>query len=366
MDTDARVEAWASLQLVPGLTARALFELLKSLGGPVEVRGASLATLSRFVSADIAATIRRGPDPRELERTLTWLSLPGHSLFAWGDPDYPASLLAIADPPPAFCYVGRRELLSRPALAIVGSRNATPQGVEHAETFAAALSAAGLMIVSGLAVGIDAAAHRGGLGGTGSSVAVLGTGLDRVYPAANRALAQELAECGGLLSDFPLGTPPLPANFPRRKRLISGLSRGVLVVEATLKSGSLITARFAAEQGRDVFAIPGSIHSPFSKGTHRLIKDGAKLVETAQDVLDELQLVALPVEALPAAAGQTDIAIEGTAARVLAALGHDAAGIDALCERTGLAADAIAVALVELELSGKIAPLPGGAYQRLR
>jgi len=366
MDIDARVEAWASLQLVPGLTARALFELLKSLGGPAEVRAASQATLARFVTADVAAATRRGPDPGDLERTLAWLALPGHSLFAWDDPDYPASLLAIADPPPAFCYVGRRELLNRPALAIVGSRNATPQGVEHAETFAAALSAAGLTIVSGLAVGIDAAAHRGGLAGAGSSIAVLGTGLDRVYPAANRALAQKLSERGGLLSEFPLGTPPLPANFPRRNRLISGLSRGVLVVEATLASGSLITARFAAEQGRDVFAIPGSIHSPFSKGSHRLIKDGAKLVETAQDVLDELGLTASPVETPPATAGQTDVAIEGAAARVLAALGHDTAGIDALCERTGLAADAIAVALVELELSGKIAPLPGGAYQRLR
>ncbi len=365
MDIDARVEAWASLQLVPGLTARALFELLKSLGGPAEVRAASLASLSRCVTADVAAAIRRGPDPGELERTLAWLALPGHSLFAWGDADYPAPLLATADPPPAFCYVGRRDLLNRPALAIVGSRNATPQGIENAEAFAAALSAAGLTIVSGLAIGIDAAAHRGGLAGAGSSVAVLGTGLDRVYPAANRDLARQLSEAGGLLSEFPLGTPPLPANFPRRNRLISGLSRGVLVVEATLNSGSLITARLAAEQGRDVFAIPGSIHSPFSKGSHRLIKDGAKLVETAQDVLDELRLAAPPFEASRAAAAAGD-AIQGTAGRVLEALGYDTAGIDALCERTGLAADAIAAALLELELSGRIAPLPGGAYQRLR
>jgi DNA processing protein len=366
MDIDARVEAWASLQLVPGLTARALFELLKSLGAPAEVRAASLATLSRFVSADLAAAIRRGPDADELERTLAWLAVDGHSLFAWDDADYPAPLLAIADPPPAFCYVGRRELLNRPALAIVGSRNATPQGVEHAETFAAALSAAGLTIVSGLAIGIDAAAHRGGLAGAGSSVAVLGTGLDRIYPAANRALARKLSERGGLLSEFPLGTPPLPANFPRRNRLISGLSRGVLVVEATLNSGSLITARFAAEQNRDVFAIPGSIHSPFSKGSHRLIKDGAKLVETAQDVLEELHLATPALQPAPAAAVEAEDELKGAAGRVLAALGHDTAGIDALCARTGLAADAVAVALVELELSGKIAALPGGAYQRLR
>jgi len=364
MEVDARVEAWASLQLIPGLTPRALFDLLKSLGGPKQVLAAPQASLQRSVSSEVAAAIRRGPDAEQLERSLAWLALDRHWLVAWDDSDYPGLLLAIPDPPPAFGYVGRRELLNCPAVAIVGSRHATPQGIEHAEAFAVALSTAGLTIVSGLAVGIDAAAHRGGLAGAGSSIAVLGSGLDRIYPPANCDLADRLAQAGGLLSEFPLGTPPLPANFPRRNRVISGLSCGVLVVEATLNSGSLITARLAVEQGREVFAIPGSIHSPFSKGGHRLIKDGAKLVETAQDVLEELRLSPAP-EATPAESAD-EKAIEGIAGRVLAALGHDPAGIDALCERTGLVTEAVAAALMELELSGKITPLPGGAYQRLR
>jgi DNA processing protein len=289
MDVDGRVEAWAWLQLVPGLSTDALVSLLKALGGPVAVRGASQATLSRCVSGPIAAALRKGPEPRLLERTLSWLAAAGHALVAWDDTDYPAALLALADPPPAFYYIGRRELLPRAAIAIVGSRNATPEGLGHAEAFATALSAAGFTIVSGLSGGIDAAAHRGGLAAAGSSVAVVGTGLDRIYPPGNRSLAERLASEGGLLSEFALGTAPLAANFPRRNRLIGGLCRGVLVVEATLSSGAVGTARLAAAQGREVFAIPGSIHSPFSKGSHRLIKDGAKLVETVDDVLDELR-----------------------------------------------------------------------------
>ena len=290
MDVDARVEAWAWLQLVPGLSTDALVTLLKAMGGPVAVRGASRSSLSRRVPSHVAAALRSGPEPGQLDRTLTWLAAAGHALVAWDDADYPATLLALADPPPAFYYIGRRELLLRPAIAIVGSRNATPEGVGLAEAFATALSAAGLTIVSGLSGGIDAAAHRGGLAAAGSSVAVLGTGLDRIYPAGNRPLAERLASEGGLLSEFALGTAPLAANFPRRNRLISGLCRGVLVVEATLTSGAVGTARLAAAQGREVFAIPGSIHSPFSKGSHRLIKDGAKLVETVDEVLDELRL----------------------------------------------------------------------------
>ena len=369
MDIDARVEAWASLQLLPGLGTRSLVALLKAFGGPVELRAASRAHLARQVSPEVASAIERGPDPALLDRTLGWLREPGHWLLAWDDADYPAALLAIADPPPVFYYAGRREFLRCPAIAIVGSRNATPQGVEHAAAFAATLSAAGLTIVSGLATGIDAAAHRGGLSGDGRSIAVVGTGLDRVYPAANSALARRLERDGGLLSEFPLGTPPLPENFPRRNRVISGLARGVLVIEATLNSGSLITARFAAEQGREVFAVPGSIDSPFSKGTHRLIRDGAKLVETAQDVLEELG-VAPPTASVSTEtmgkAGETTPDVGGPAGRVLTALGHDPAGIDLLVRRTGLGADAITVALVELEVAGRVISLPGGKYQRRR
>ncbi len=362
MQIDARVEAWASLQLIQGISARALVALLKAFGGPAEVLAASRASLGKWVSGELATAISRGADPAELERTLAWLAEPGHALVAWDDPAYPRALLTITDPPPVLHYAGKLDLLNRPALAIVGSRNATPQGRENAEAFAAALSAAGLTIVSGLAQGIDAAAHRGGLAGVGNSVAVVGTGIDRIYPASNKTLAHRLAESGGLLSQFTLGSPPVPGNFPRRNRVISGLVRGVLVVEATPNSGSLITARFAAEQGRDVFAIPGSIHSPFSKGCHRLIKDGAKLVETAQDVLEELGLA--PAGA-PGRSKTGQGAPDADAARVLAALGHDPAGVDALAERTGLEASAVAVALVELELAGQVAPLPGGAFQRV-
>ena len=362
MDIDERVEAWASLQLLPGLSARALVPLLKAFGGPAEILAASRASLGKWVPAELASAIARGADPAELARTLASLGAPGHALLAWDDPAYPRALLTIADPPPVLHYAGKLELLNRPALAVVGSRNATPQGRENAQAFATALSEAGFTIVSGLAQGIDAAAHRGGLSGAGHSIAVVGTGIDRIYPASNKALAHRLAEAGGILSQFTLGTPPLPGNFPRRNRVISGLVRGVLVVEATPNSGSLITARFAAEQGREVFAIPGSIHSPFSKGCHRLIKDGAKLVETAQDVLEELGV------APAGAAGRPSLgrsATDGDAARVLTAIGHDPVGVDTLVERTGLPASAIAVALVELELGGQVAPLPGGAFQRV-
>ncbi|HWZ72396.1 MAG TPA: DNA-processing protein DprA [Casimicrobiaceae bacterium] len=363
MEIDARAEAWASLQLLPGVPPRVLAGLLKTLGGPEEVRGASRASLAKLVPVEAALAIERGPDPALLERTLSWIAEPGHALVAWDDADYPRALLTISDPPPAFYYSGRHELLNRPSIAIVGSRNATPQGTDNAEAFATTLSGAGFTIVSGLALGIDTAAHRGGLSAGGSSIAVMGTGPDRIYPSANRDLGQRLAAEGGVLSEFPLGTPPLPANFPRRNRLLSGLSRGVLVVEATLASGSLITARFAAEQGREVFAIPGSIHSPFSKGSHRLIKEGAKLVETAHDVLEELGAVAPPKGAGTQAPAPD---VQGNAGRVLEALGHDPAGVDALTARTSLAAGAISVALVELELSGRVTPLPGGAFQRVR
>lgn len=367
MEVDARVEAWAWLQLLHDLPARTLVTLLKRFGDPIELRAASRQSLAKLVPADVAAAIERGPDPKKLETTLAWLGEPGHGLAAWDDSDYPGALLSIADPPPVFYYVGRRELLNHSAVAIVGSRNATPQGVEHAEAFGAALSAAGLTIVSGLASGIDAAAHRGGLSAVGSSIAVVGTGLDRVYPTSNSALAAQLERNGGLLSEFALGTPPLPENFPRRNRVISGLSRGVLVVEATLNSGSLITARLAAEQGREVFAIPGSIHSPFSKGAHRLIREGAKLVETAQDVIEELGIeVAIGGSGAVTQAAVTPTIPEasGPTGRVLAALGHDPAGIDLIARRTGLAADVITVALVELEVAGRVVGLPGGLYQR--
>jgi DNA processing protein len=251
-------------------------------------------------------------------------------------------------------------MLNRPALAIVGSRNATPQGVENARAFARALSTAGLTIVSGLAIGIDAAAHEGALEGEGSTIACVGTGLDRVYPARHLELAHVIALSGVVLSEFVPGTPPLRQNFPRRNRLISGLAKGVLVVEATVSSGSLITARLAGEQGREVFAIPGSIHSPFSKGCHKLIREGAKLVETAQDVLDELRIPGLRL-------APENPAGPGPSAHhaIVAALGSDPCDIDTLVARTRKSPELLAAALVELELDGQVAALPGGRWQRV-
>jgi len=248
-------------------------------------------------------------------------------------------------------------MLSAQALAIVGSRNATPQGLKNAHAFARALSDAGLAIVSGLALGVDSEAHRGGLEGQGSTLAVLGTGVDVAYPRRNAPLADEIASRGALVTEFPLGTEPYAGNFPRRNRLISGLARGCLVVEAALDSGSLITARFAADQGREVFAIPGSIHSPLSKGCHALIKQGAKLVESAQDVLEELGIAARPPE------GATDV---GAGHDLLEKMGFDPCDIDEIIARSGLPVESVSATLLRLELDGKIASLPGGLFQRVR
>jgi DNA processing protein len=363
MKVDARAEAWARLQLA-GLPPRALVDLLRAFGSPQRVLEATPAQRRRHVATPAAALLDVPPEPARLRATLAWLDVPAHDLMAWDDPDFPHPLLEIGDPPPVLFMQGRRDLLAAPALAIVGSRTATAQGCADAEAFAATLSAAGFAIVSGLAQGIDAAAHRGGLRHAGSSIAVIGTGPDRIYPAGNRDLAHELAARGLVLSEFAPGTPPMKQNFPRRNRVVSGLARGVLVVEATLSSGSLITARLAAEQGREVFALPGSIHSPFSKGGHRLIREGAKLVETAQDILDELG-VAAPA-APKAAAAPSRVIADADARAVAAALGHDPADVDTLAARTGLAAAAVVAALTRLELDLEVASLAGGLWQRTR
>jgi DNA processing protein len=257
-----------------------------------------------------------------------------------------------------FYRKGDPSILSRPLFAIVGSRNATPQGRRDAQAFAQALAEAGLSIVSGLAEGIDTAAHEGGLAGNGRGIAVVGTGLDRVYPAKNRDLAHRLAAGGALISEFALGTPPKPGHFPRRNRIISGLSLGVLVVEAAPQSGSLITARLAAEQGREVFAIPGSIHSPLSKGSHLLIKQGAKLVESAADILEELNLPwVLEMAARHAAKAAPD--------PVLELMGTSPVSLDELAGRASLTVDSLSAMLFAHEMEGRVAMLPGGLYQRL-
>ena len=360
MALDDDLSAWVRLSLTPGLGGESIRRLLAAFGDPQRILAASRAALAHHVAEPLAVSIKQGETGAAVAAVAAWLDDPANHLFTLADAHYPRRLLEIPDPPPLIYVKGRPELLSRPALAVVGSRNATAQGSANAEACARTLSEAGLTVVSGLALGIDAAAHRGGLAGPAGSLAVLGTGADIVYPARNRALAHELAARGALLSEFPLGTRPLAGNFPRRNRLISGLALGCLVVEAAADSGSLITARLAAEQGREVFAIPGSIHSPLSKGCHALIKQGAKLVESAGDILEELRF-----PAPPAPAANSSAVIDPLARRVLDALGHDPCDRDALAERCGLPASEIAALLTQLELDGAIALLPGGMIERL-
>ena len=285
-----------------------------------------------------------------------WLDDPVNHVITLADDDYPQSLLNISDPPLILYVKGKLALLNHSSLAIVGSRNASAQGIRNAETFAQAASEADLCVVSGMAHGIDTAAHIGSLRGRGSSIAVVGTGLDKVYPAVNRDLAHQLAVDGALISEFPLGTPPLAHNFPRRNRIISGLSLGCLVVEASLQSGSLITARLSLEQGREVFAIPGSIHSPQAKGCHALIKQGAKLVDTPRDILDDLGWYSANTNLAPATQD---------AHPIFDHLGFDPLDIDSLSQRSGLTIGALSAILLQLELEGQVTTLAGGMYQRI-
>ncbi len=351
---------WLRLTLTPGIGGETQRKLLRTFGLPEAIYAASRSALCGVISERMVDSLLASDHAAAVSAALAWCDKPDRHIVTLADSEYPQALLEIADPPTLLYVHGRLELLNTPALAIVGSRSATPQGIQNAEEFAAAFSGAGLTIVSGLALGIDGAAHCGALSAKGDTLAVIGTGIDRIYPARNHELAQEIGRSGAIVSEFRLGTSAAAANFPRRNRLISGLSRGVLVVEAALRSGSLITARLAAEQGREVFAIPGSIHSPHSRGCHALIKQGAKLVETAQDVLDELRWPQ-PAIAVTRKADDTTCA----ASIVLAGMGFDPCGIDELAERCDLTADALSVALLHLELDGQIASLPGSRYQRL-
>ncbi len=358
--------AWLRLIATPGLGPRSAQHLLSAFGLPDAIFAAGLPALLRAVPEPLARLLA-APPAAELQSTIDatehWLqSAPNHALVTLADAEYPQLLLATPDPPPVLFAIGRLELLNRSSLAIVGSRNATQQGIANAEAFAAALARAGLTIISGLALGIDTAAHRGALDADGdaSTIAVVGTGVDAIYPASNRALTHRIREEGLIISEFPLRTPAIAHNFPRRNRIIAGLARGVLVVEAALRSGSLITARLAAEAGRDVFAIPGSIHSPLAKGCHRLIREGAKLVEAAHDIAEDL---GLGRTAGPTARAARD---DGPHGDLLALLGHDPVDLDTLAERTGRDAADLAAALLELELAQDIERLPGNRYQRLR
>ncbi|RZU00590.1 DNA-processing protein DprA [Rivibacter subsaxonicus] len=363
--------AWLRLIETPDIGLATARQLLAAFGSPEAVFDAPPALWARTVGESAARALAKPPDQlgELVERTWDWLhadapTAPRH-LLALGDAGYPKLLLETADPPLMLYAVGRVELLAAPAVAIVGSRNPTPQGTLDAREFGTALSSAGLCVISGLALGIDGAAHEGALDagaatGGGGTIAVMGTGVDRIYPKRHHALARRIASEGLLLSECALGAMPLAHHFPRRNRLIAGLSLGTLVVEAALQSGSLITARLAAEIGREVFAIPGSIHSPLSRGCHALIRQGAKLVETAQDVLDELRWQPGTV----APAGQTP-SLAAPDDPLLAALGHDPLTLDALAGRTGIAPAELSARLLELELAGVVARLPGQRFQRL-
>jgi len=363
MSFDVTLKAWLALSLTQGVSGKSARRLLKEFKSPEAIFAASNPSLKAVVKPEVAAAISNGYTEDTVAPVLSWLEDDNNHIVTLADNEYPQALLNIPDPPILLYVKGRLDLLNCTALAVVGSRNATPQGNSNAEAFAKSLSDAGLCVISGMAHGIDAAAHRGALHGQGSSIALIGTGLDKVYPAANRELAHSLAQQGALISEFPLGTPPLASNFPRRNRLISGMSIGCLVVEASLQSGSLITARLAAEQGRDVFAIPGSIHAPQSKGCHALLKQGAKLVETAQDILEEISGLLRIAAHNPVnkSAGTPD-----TEHVLLEHIGFDPVDIDTLSSRCGLTIAELSAMLLTFELEGRISALPGGLYQRIQ
>jgi DNA processing protein len=355
--------AWLRLSEAFASQRGAARQLLAAFGSPEAVLSASPSARERVIGAALARLLAEPSQTHAVlvENTVAWLADGSRAVIPLGDPRYPAQMLETADPPLVIHAQGRLDLLGAPSLAVVGSRHPTPQGADNARAFSAHLSRAGLTIVSGLALGIDGAAHEGALEGEGATVAVVGTGLDRVYPKRHLQLAHRIAERGLLLSEYPLGTPPLQHHFPQRNRLIAGLAKGTLVVEAALQSGSLITARLALEAGREVFAIPGSIHSPQAKGCHALIKQGAKLVETADDILEELRWGATAQQA-PLGLDEPASASDGDP--LLEALGHDPVSLDALVARTGHSAAELNIRLLELELDGLVARLPGQLFQR--
>ena len=386
------ISGWLATTFAPGITDR-VRRTLAEVGGPdLEWPARVRLAAGRIAGLDLAETIERGRDDPRMARTLDWLDRSGHHLLSIVDPAYPPLLREIDDAPVLLYACGRLDLLDRPALAMVGSRNPSPLGVQTAGAFARCFSDAGLTVVSGLALGIDTAAHCGALesraAGSGSTIAVVGTGLDIVYPAKNRGLAARIAEEGTLVSEFPLGLAARPDHFPRRNRILSGLALGCLVVEANLRSGSLITARLATEQGREVFAIPGSIHSPMARGCHLLIRQGAKLTESTADVIEELGWARVPAAVPDARASARGPATDsagagggeksGTGAdsaqvppldadpqAMLAVVTHEPVSADTLCMVLGWTPQRVNAALVELELAARIAPAGHGLFQRL-
>jgi DNA processing protein len=355
--------AWLRLMLTPGVGTESARKLLAAFGLPQEIFEHDPAAWQSVVGTRAARALAALPDKldAEIDRLQTWLAEdPRRHVLTLGDSLYPTELLQMADPPLMLYVQGDVQALRHPRrLAMVGSRNPTPQGEANAKQFALALGEAGVCVVSGLALGVDGAAHEGALQAGAPTIAVVGTGLDRVYPKRHLSLAHRIGAQGAIVSEYPLGTPPLAAHFPQRNRIIAGLSQGTLVVEAAVQSGSLITARLAAEQGREVFAIPGSIHSPQARGCHALIRQGAKLVESAQDILEDLQMVTAQRDE-----DLLGIDAEGEDA-LLAAMGYDPVSLDALQARTGLDTAHLQARLLELELQGDVSRLPGGLLQRL-
>lgn len=373
----AELQAWLRLLMTPGLGPSGARRLLSGLGSPQAIWAAGPEAWKALVKPRELKALQAGMAVEalaavsaQLALTEAWLHADAsHAVLTLADAHYPTLLLQDeVDPPVMLFAAGDLSLLSATSVAVVGSRHPTPQGREDARAWARALSEAGLTVVSGLADGVDGAAHMGALEAsgpnTGRTVAVVGTGLDVVYPRQHTDLAARIAREGLMLSEFPLGTPPRPAHFPRRNRLVAGLSRGTLVVEAALQSGSLITARLAAEMGREVMAMPGSIHAPQARGCHALIKQGAKLVETAQDVLDELKWASAPLTA-PRSETAADPEPDADLDPVLQAMGHGPVSQEALSARTGMGPAELGARLLELELMGEVARLPGLLFQRL-
>lgn len=362
------INFWLTLNQTPGLGNAGLCQLLAKFNSPNAIFSASLSQLREVVSDEIAHKIIQGVDIDAISTTLKWLEKENAHLVTLADETYPKQLLEISNPPAVLYTIGHLHWLNHPAIAMVGSRSATPQGEKNATDFAESLCNQGLCIVSGMALGIDGATHRGALKANGATIAVVGTGLDIVYPAKHRDLAHQIAERGLIISEFPLGTPSKAQNFPRRNRIISGLSLGCLVVEANIDSGSLISARLATEQGREVFAIPGSIHSPVAKGCHQLIKQGAKLVENTQDILEEINWAELKKihKSISPSGLMTHLGTEPLEPNVvLTCMGHDAIDFDTLQSLTALTTEALSSMLMILELENKLTAVAGGKYQRL-
>jgi DNA processing protein len=365
---DDALQAWLRIHRAPGIGIHAVLRLLAAFGSLQDVLAASPAALRSAGLGEAACQALADNRELDVQLELEWAQQPHHHIIPYGDAAYPQRLAELDDAPVLLYAAGDIDLLQHPQLAIVGSRHPTPGGRDNAYRFARHLAAAGLGITSGLALGIDGAAHEGALDAGGITVAVAATGLDRVYPASHRTLARRIVTEGVMISENPLGTSINRGAFPRRNRLISGLALGVLVVEAARKSGSLVTARLSAEQGREVFAIPGSIHNPMARGCHHLIREGAKLVETADDILAELThrgaLDARPAANPPPQDDERNETQNSDHRQLLEAMGHDPVPVDLLVERTGLTPEAVSSMLLILELKGLVAVVDGGRYQQ--